>query len=94
MATKQLKAPKADQIEKTKIDWVKRPRTVNLRSNVTTRLIIPPEKTATMTRYEFMPGASEPVLADDVEILLDMKKEQKSCCGSRPGPTIKYFSEA
>lgn len=78
----------------SKTDWVKLPRTVNLRSIVTTRLIIPPEKTATMTRYEFMPGEAKPVLADDVEILLDMKKEQKSCCGSLPGPTIKYFDEA
>lgn len=82
------------QTRKTKAKWVKYSRMVNLRSNVTTRLVIPPEKTTTGTRYEFMPNASAPVQPEDVAILLGMEKVQKSCCGAPPGPTIKYFSEA
>lgn len=67
------------------------PARVAVRCVWSTRLIVGPPAIAVSQRYEFQPGQTGMVDADDAAIMIAMRKPQPGCCDKPPAPDLKYF---
>lgn len=66
---------------------------VTIRSVYDSRLIVPPDKTPSGSKYVFQPGQALPVLAQDKQALLSLKTPGGGCCGGSQIDPQYYFKE-
>lgn len=65
--------------------------TRSLKCTYSTRVVV--DNAPSGQRYDFQPGETKPVKAEDVPFLLSLKRATGGgCCGSTPG-LVQYFEE-